>query len=148
MIWLREIPPKWWAVVLGVFFGSLALMAVEGPKKGYSKAIVTGAMTAPFMSILAGALLPEDASLELAAAIGGVTALGGMALIMAVSRFAPTLAIAGLTGMARSFLHITNGDMDRAKVVTRIREDGTPEEPEPKLEHLARKLDEDTTDDD
>lgn len=139
---LREIPAKWWAVLLGVAFGSLALIAMDGPKKGYGRTIVTACLTAPLLSVLAGAMLPSDTSLEIAALIGGVTTLGGMAVIVAVSRLAPSLVTAGLTGIARTYLEINPTPQGKPDEVTRRREDGTPENPEPTLDELARRFDE------
>lgn len=136
MKWLKDIPHLWWAVVVGVFFGSIALISIEGPKKGYGKAIVAGIMTAPLLALIAGGLLPKGTSLEIAALTGGVVALGGSAVILSVARFAPTMVTAGLTGVAKSFLLISDGEK------TRIREDGTPMSPDAEAEDLARKLDE------
>ena len=137
MKWLKDIPHLWWAVCVGVFFGSVALISLEGPKKGYGKAAITGLMTAPLLALIAGGLLPKGTSLEVAALIGGVVALGGTAVILSVSRFAPTMVTAGLTGVAKSFLHISDSE------TTRIREDGTPLLPDPKAEQLAKELDDD-----
>ena len=134
--WFAKIPHLWWAVVVGVFFGSVALISIEGPKKGYGKAIVAGLLTAPLLALIAGGLLPKDTTLEIAALIGGVVALGGSAVIMSVARFGPSMVTAGLTGVAKSFLHISDSE------ATRIREDGTPLTPDPEAEKLAKKLDE------
>ncbi|MBB3034067.1 hypothetical protein [Alteriqipengyuania lutimaris] len=138
---LREIPPKWWAVLVGVAFGSLALIALDGPRKGYGKSVMVGAMTAPLLCLFAGALLPSGTSLELAALIGGMTALGGTALILTVARMVPSIASAALTGIARSYLEITPTPPGEPPKVTRVRQDGTPEEPDSELEELARQLD-------
>lgn len=137
-----NVPSRWWAVLVGVAFGSLALIALDGPTKGYAKSVVVGAMTAPLLCIMAGALLPDETSLEVAALIGGLTALGGTALILTVARMVPSIATAALTGIAKSYLDISPGSPGQPSQVTRRREDGTPEDPDPELEELARKLDE------
>lgn len=137
MKWIAKVPHLWWAVCVGVFFGSVALVSIEGPKKGYARAIIAGILTAPLLALVAGGMLPKGTSLEMAALIGGVVALGGSAVIMAVARLAPSLVTAGLTGVARSFLHIQDGEQ------TRLREDGTPLAPDDKAEELARRLDDD-----
>ncbi|WP_370180232.1 hypothetical protein [Alteriqipengyuania sp.] len=138
----REIPPKWWAVVVGIAFGSLALTMLDGPKKGYLRTVVTAAGCAPLLCLFAGALLPDDTSLEIAALVGGVTALGGTALILHVQRVAPSLVTAGLIGIAESYLKITPRSGDEPPEITRLRRDGTPEEPDPEAERLAQELDE------
>lgn len=138
---LRDIPPKWWAVLVGVTFGSLALIALDGPTKGYGKSILVGAMTAPLLCLFAGALLPDDTSLEMAALIGGMTALGGTALILSLARMVPSIATAALTGIAKSYLDITPTPPGEPHHVTRRRQDGTPEDANEELEKLARKLD-------
>lgn len=138
--WILKVPHLWWAVVVGVFFGSVALISIEGPKKGYGKAIVTGLLTAPLLALVAGGLLPKDTSLEMAALIGGVVALGGSAVIVSVARFAPGMVTAGLTGVARSFLLISETER------LRLRDDGTPLAPDPEAEELLHKLDGDDDD--
>ena len=142
MNWLREIPPRWWAVLVGVAFGSMALIALDGPTKGYGKSVMVGSMTAPLLCLFAGALLPTDTSLEVAALIGGMTALGGTALILTVARMVPTIATAALTGIAKSYLEITPTKPGSPPKVTRVRKDGTPEDANTELDALACKLDE------
>lgn len=131
----RDIPPRWWAVLVGVLFGSVALIGIDGPKKGYSKAVIGGLLSAPFLALLAGALLPDGTSLEIAALIGGVVSVGGTGVIVTVGRYAPSLATAALTGVAESYLHINRGE------ATRLNRDGTPMTPDPEAEQLIEKID-------
>ena len=137
----RDVPPKWWAVMVGVSFGALALVYIDGPKKGWGRAVIGAFMTSPLLALIAGGLLPEDTSLEIAALIGGVVALGGTALLLAIGKMIPPLVTAGLTGMAQSYLHISAPREDGKTEVTRIRTDGTPKEPDPEAEELARRID-------
>ena len=132
----RNIPPKWWAVMIGVVFGSIALIAMDGPRKGYGKTVLGAILTAPLLALIAGGLLPRDTSLEIAAVVGGVVAVGGMGVVLAVARFAPAMVSAGLSGMATSYLKISAGE------TTRIHPDGTPTSPDPEADKLVRQFDE------
>ena len=138
----REIPPRWWAVLVGVAFGSLALISIDGPNKGYGKAVIAGLITAPVLALIAGAMLPPDTSVEIAALVGGIAALGGTGVIMSVARMAPSIVTGGLTGIATSYLHISGTKRPEEPDVMRYRIDATPAEPDPDLDALAHKLDE------
>lgn len=138
----REIPPRWWAVLVGVAFGSLALVSIDGPNKGYAKAVIAGLMTAPVLALIAGAMLPRDTSVEIAALVGGIAALGGTGVIMSVARMAPSIITGGLAGVANSYLLITGTKQPEEPDVFRYRIDATPAEPDPELEKLAHEFDE------
>ncbi|QQN73964.1 hypothetical protein [Croceicoccus sp. YJ47] len=135
----RDIPPKWWAIVLGVFFGSMALITINGAREGYGKAVLTAAGIAPLLCLVAGALLPTGTSLEMAALVGGVTALGGTALVLGLAKKAPLILGAAVEAAARSYLTVDKGE------TTRIRDDQTPAAPNPELEQMARKIDDDNS---
>lgn len=139
-MWWREVPLRWWAVLIGIAFGSLALVALDGPKKGYGRVTVMSILCAPLLAVVSGAMLPPGTTLEIAALVGGVTALGGIAVIAAIAKMAPGLVTAGLTGIARSYLQIEPTPPGEHPKVTRLREDGTPAEPDEELERLARKI--------
>ena len=144
---LREVPPRWWAILVGVAFGSLALIAMNGPTKGYAKSVIAAVLTAPFLSIIAGAMLNEETTLEAAAFVGGVVASGGMAVILAVSKMAPTLVTAALTGAAQSYLEITPTEKGKHPKVRRIEnvefpdEDKETPEDSKELDELIDKID-------
>ncbi len=141
--WLREVPTKWWAVFVGVLFGSLALISIDGPRKGYTKAVWAAALTGPLLSVIAGALLPKGASLEMAALIGGVVAVSGTSVILAVSRAVPPIVSAALTGAAQSYLKINPTPPGEPPEANRYNIDGTPDFPMEDQERLLRELDKD-----
>ena len=134
--WVREVPYKWWAVIVGIALGSMALITITGPKEGFAKSVFTAAGIAPFLCLLTGALLPRDTPLELAALLGGVVALGGTAIIMRLTRMSPVLFGAAFEAVAKTYL------LMRAGEVTRLREDGTPMLPNEDLERRVQALDE------
>lgn len=137
--WLREVPAKWWAVLVGVAFGSVALITINGAREGYGRAALTAVGIAPLLCLLAGALLPSGTSLEIAALVGGVTALGGTALVLTLAKKAPTIIGAAVGAAARSYLEIE--PQPDGKRVTRRRVNGVPDDPSPELEALAKKFD-------
>lgn len=144
---LKEVPPRWWAILVGVIFGSLALVAMNGPSKGYGKTIVAAVLTAPLLSLIAGAMLREDTSLEMAAVVGGIVSVGGMGVIIAVAKMAPTLVTAALSGAARSYLEIIPTEEGKHPKVKRIDTISFPEEHKklpnrnPELDDLIKKID-------
>ncbi|NVD43490.1 hypothetical protein [Qipengyuania atrilutea] len=139
MIWLREVPVRWWAVMVGIAFGSMALITINGPKEGYGKAVFTAAGIAPLLCVVAGAMLPSETSLEIAALIGGLTALGGTALVLALAKRMPVIVSAAIGAAARSYLEVETKDNGKQSI-TRIDEKGLPE-PDKRLDALAHKLD-------
>lgn len=140
---LQEVPARWWAVLVGVLFGSLALISIDGPRKGYSKAVWAAALTGPLLSVIAGALLPKGASLEMAALVGGVVAVSGTSVILAVTRAVPPIVAAALTGAAQSYLKINPTPPGEPDELERLNPDGTPALPDPEAERLLRELDKD-----
>lgn len=141
MTFWRDIPARWWAVLIGIAFGSMALVAMNGPTKGYARSIVAAILTAPLLSLVAGSLIDEDSSLEFAALIGGIVAVGGMGVVLTIARMAPSLVTAGLTGMAKTYLHISASDDGKPGEVERLRRDHTPDVANPELDELARRFD-------
>ena len=134
MTWWKDIPPRWWAVMVGVAFGSLALITITGAKEGYSKSVLSAVGIAPFLCMFAGAMLPNDTSLEMAALVGGIAALGGTTLILSLSKRAPVIFGAAAEAAAKSFLELREGE------TTRIKPDGTPAMPDPVAEQLVEEL--------
>ncbi len=132
---LREVPARWWAVMVGVAFGSMALITTTGNKDGFGKATMTAAGIAPLLCVVAGALLPAGTSLEVAALIGGFTALGGTALVLGLAKRAPLIIGAAVQAAAESYLDVNKDG------ATRIRRDGTPAEPDPQAEALIEEID-------
>lgn len=141
--YIREVPARWWAVLVGVLFGSLALISIDGPRKGYGKAVFAAMLTGPLLALIAGALLPKGASLEMAALIGGVVAVSGTSVILTVARVVPPLVSAALTGAAQTYIKISPSPPGQPPDVERLNPDGTPALPNPELDRLVRKLDED-----
>lgn len=137
----REVPMRWWAVIVGVLFGSLALISIDGPRKGYGKAIWAAALTGPLLSLIAGALLPKEATLELAALIGGVVAVSGTSVILAVTRAVPPMVSAAITGAAQSYLKIDPTPPGEPPEVKRFNSDNTPNFPMEGEDRLLRELD-------
>lgn len=136
MNFLRDIPIKWWAVIVGITFGSVALITINGAKEGYGRAAITAAGIAPLLCLVAGALLPKETPLEMAALVGGITALGGTALVLNLAKHAPLILGSAAEAAAKSFLDL------RDDTATRIRQDGTPAESDPQADALIEKIDE------
>lgn len=99
------MPAKWYATIAGVFFGSIALITINGEKDGYGKSAITAIGLSPILSIIAGAMLPKNTPIELAALAGGIAALGGTALVLGVAKRAPGIFEAALTGAANAYLN-------------------------------------------
>lgn len=155
MTWWRDIPPRLYAAAIGVLVGSIALITIRGQTDGYGKSTLVAAGIAPMLCIVAGALMPDGTSLQMAALIGGLTAMGGTNLLVRLTHRWSAIAESALPTIVSPPGHVVEitGDIAPAKVLAvdtnrpeltpfaSLGETLTPTDKDAEVERLLRELD-------